>query len=171
MSEVRQILAVLREGDEAHLSRSPMPTLDDLSALAAEVERAGLPVSVEVLGRRGTVPAGIDLAAYRVVQEALTNCLKHSGAGRADVTVTYSGAAVEIDVVDDGRRVASGPDAGVAAGHGLVGMRERVAIYGGDLEVGRRAGGGFRVHATFPLPVPPGRLPAEAAWVGVEAGP
>jgi signal transduction histidine kinase len=172
MSEIRQILAVLRDGDNAEgaLSRSPMPTLDDLPALAAEVDRAGLPVVVEVLGRRGAVPAGIDLAAYRVVQEALTNCLKHSGARRADVTVTYGGAAVEVDVVDDGR-LNPGVPPGVAAGHGLVGMRERVAIYDGQLAVGHRPGGGFRVHATFPLAVQEGGLPAGTAPVGVEAGP
>jgi signal transduction histidine kinase len=123
-----------------------------------------------VVGRRGSVPAGIDLAAYRVVQEALTNCLKHSGARRADVTVTYGGAAVEIDVVDDGPR-ASVPQPGVTAGHGLVGMRERVVIYDGELAVGPRPGGGFRVHATFPLAVQNAGLPVETAPVGVEAGP
>jgi signal transduction histidine kinase len=172
MSEIRQILAVLRDGDAAEgaLSRSPMPTLDDLPALAAEVDRAGLPVVVEVLGRRGAVPAGIDLAAYRVVQEALTNCLKHSGARRADVTVTYGSAAVDVDVVDDGPH-APVPPSDVAAGHGLVGMRERVAIYDGELAVGHRPGGGFRVHATFPLAVQEGGPAAETAPVGVEARP
>jgi signal transduction histidine kinase len=172
MSEIRQILAVLREGDTAEgaLSRSPMPTLDDLPALAAEVHRAGLPVVVDVLGRRATVPAGIDLAAFRVVQEALTNCLKHSGARQAFVTVTYGSTAVDIEVVDDGRH-APVPDPGLVGGHGLVGMRERVAIYDGELAVGRRPGGGFRVHATFPLPQAEGALPAAAAPVGVEARP
>jgi signal transduction histidine kinase len=172
MAEIRQILAVLREGDTAEgaLSRSPMPTLDDLPALAAEVHRAGLPVVIDVLGRRAAVPAGIDLAAYRVVQEALTNCLKHSGARQAIVTVTYGSTAVDIEVVDDGRH-APVPDPGLAGGHGLVGMRERVAIYDGKLAVGRRPGGGFRVHATFPLSLTEGELPAAGARVGVEARP
>jgi signal transduction histidine kinase len=152
MSEMRQILGALREADAAGepLPRSPTPTLDDLGALAAKVEGAGLPVDVLVTGNRAAVPAGIDLAAYRVVQEALTNCLKHSGADRATVTVTYGPAGVELEVVDDGRRPVTVPVTGSSAGHGLTGMRERVAIYDGSLSVGRGPRGGFRVHATFP---------------------
>ena len=84
MSEMRQIVGMLREGGNGQVSRSPMPTLDDLPALAAEFERAGLPVEVDVLGIRRQVPSGIDLAAYRVVQEALTNCLKHAHATRGE---------------------------------------------------------------------------------------
>ena len=153
MAEMRQIVGMLRQnGGGGQVSRSPMPMLDDLPALAAECERAGLPVEVEVLGSRGQVPSGIDLAAYRVVQEALTNCLKHAGATRATVTLTYHAAAVEIEVVDDGKNAAAPEDA--PAGHGLLGMRERVAVYAGELSVGPLDGGGFRVHATFPCAEP-----------------
>ena len=157
MSEMRQIVGMLREGSSnGQPSRSPMPTLDDLHALAADFERAGVPVEVEVLGTRLEIPPGIDLAAYRVVQEALTNCLKHAGATLATVTLTYREAAVEIEVVDDGG-AATVPDGG-SAGHGLIGMRERVAIYAGELSVGPGTGGGFRVHATFPFTQPVPRL-------------
>jgi signal transduction histidine kinase len=89
----------------------------------------------------------VDLSAYRIVQEALTNTLRHAGAARAEVVVRYAGAGVEVEVTDDGR----GPAAnGVAAGHGLAGMRERVGMFGGELEVGAREGGGFRVRAMLP---------------------
>jgi signal transduction histidine kinase len=152
MAEMRQILGALREADTTGepLPRSPTPTLNDLGALAAKVDGAGLPVAIHVRGVRGAVPAGIDLAAYRVVQEALTNCLKHSRAGCAEVTVTYRPTGVELEVLDDGRQLVAVPDSGVHAGHGLTGMRERVAIYDGSLSVGRGPRGGFRVHATFP---------------------
>ena len=152
MAEMRQILGMLRDGStDGQISRSPMPTLDDLHTLAGEFARTGLPVEVEVVGNRQEIPAGIDLAAYRVVQEALTNCLKHARASQATVTLTYRTAAVEIEVVDDGGTTASDQDGSTSAGHGLIGMRERVAIYAGELSVGPMVGGGFRVHATFPF--------------------
>ena len=151
MSEMRQIVGMLREGG-GERSRSPMPTLDDLPALAAEFERAGQPVTLQVVGTRSQVPSGIDLAAYRVVQEALTNCLKHARASRATVTVTYRENAVEVDVVDDGSQPPA--DGRAPAGHGLVGMRERVGLYGGSLDAGRRSDGGFLVRARLPVEAP-----------------
>jgi signal transduction histidine kinase len=154
MAEMRQIVGMLRQGVGGDLPRSPTPTLDDLPALAAEFERAGQPVAVEVRGHRRHVPPGIELAAYRVVQEALTNCLKHAGAARASVTLTYFDAALEIEVVDDGRQPVPAEGGGPAPGHGLIGMRERVAVYAGELSVGPGAEGGFRVHATFPCAEP-----------------
>jgi signal transduction histidine kinase len=152
LSEMRQLLSLLRDGDPGTTRpRSPTPTLSDLPALVAQVEAAGLPVELSLSGGRGQLPAGIELAAYRVVQEALTNCLKHSAASRAAVTVTYGPSAVDVEVVDDGRALVTVPSTVPVAGHGLAGMRERVAIYGGQLSVGPRPAGGFRVHASFPL--------------------
>ncbi len=116
----------------------------------ARVGEAGLPTTLEVHGVPVTLTTGVGLAAYRVVQEALTNCLKHSGATSASVDVTYQPSGLEVVVSDDGR---GGVDAepGTPAGQGLPGMRERVAAYGGDLSVGERPGGGFLVRASFPV--------------------
>jgi signal transduction histidine kinase len=115
---------------------------------------AGVPVATEVVGERGEVPIGVDLAAYRIVQEALTNVLKHAGRAKVDVRVRYELGAVHVEVVDYGRGAASdrGDANGVAAtgsGNGLVGMRERAALYDGELDAGPRPGGGYRVAATL----------------------
>lgn len=156
LSEMRAILGTLRDGDGStgQVPSEPAPTLDDLDALALQVRSAGLPVAVSVVGQRTVTPPGVDLAAYRVVQEALTNCLRHSGASRASVAVDYRVDGLEVEVVDDGPRpteaAASELAAVATAGHGIAGMRERVAIYGGDLSVGPGADGGFRVRAWFP---------------------
>ena len=153
MTEMRHLLGILREGEgesEAAASpRTPSPSLEDIDALVARVGEAGLDATVTVRGSRGTVTAGVDLAAYRIVQEALTNCLKHSGAKQASVLVAYRPHEVEVEVVDDGRG-ASAEEAQAVTGHGVAGMRERVAMYGGDLIVGGRPAGGFSVQATFP---------------------
>ncbi|MGB7819963.1 MAG: sensor histidine kinase [Ornithinibacter sp.] len=156
MTEMRTLLGVLRdgetEGEGAPLA--PPPTLTDVSSLVARVGHAGLPAVVEVHGVPSEVPPGVGLAAYRVVQEALTNCLRHSGATCASVDVTYRPNQVEILVADDGSGLGHGrPDP--ARGHGLSGMRERVAAYGGELATGDRPEGGFRVRATFPLVAKP----------------
>ncbi len=151
MAEMRSLLGILRdggtEGDES--PRAPAPTLDDLRPLVARVGQAGIPTTMAVHGTPFVVPPGVGLAAYRIVQEALTNCLKHSSATCASVDLTYRHNEVEIVVTDDGK----GPDRGVqpATGHGVAGMRERVSAYGGDLTIGERPGGGFRVLAVLPV--------------------
>ena len=108
---------------------------------------AGLPVELRIEGDPVPLPAGIDLTAYRLVQEGLTNAIKHAGANRAEVLVRYADGQVELTVSDDG----SGTGDGDGGGHGLVGMRERVSVYGGDLEAGPRPEGGFRLRAILPV--------------------
>ncbi len=145
LAEARRLLGMLRRDGEPD-GLAPQPGLDQLDGLVEQVRRAGLPVALTVAGDAAPLPAGLDLCAYRIVQEGLTNALKHAGAGaRAEVRVGYAPAALEIDVRDDGR--GGGP---AGAGHGLIGMRERVALYGGELEAGPEAGGGFGVHARLP---------------------
>ncbi len=151
MAEMRHLLGILRDDEESASPRAPAPTLSDLEALVDRVGEAGLPATLTVTGDRAAVPPGVDLAAYRIVQEALTNCLKHAAATHAAVEVTYSDAAVTVEVTDDGRGTAGAE----TRGHGLAGMRERVAMYDGDLSVGARAEGGFRVHAVLPLAAAP----------------
>jgi signal transduction histidine kinase len=112
-------------------------------------ERAGLPVRLEIEGERAALPAGVDLCAYRVVQEGLTNALKHAGPAHAEVVLRYAPRALDVEVRDDGRGVANLN--GDGAGHGLIGMRERVALYGGELTAGARDGGGFEIRAHLPL--------------------
>lgn len=151
MAEMRHLLGILRDEGDSASPRAPAPTLADLAALVDRVGEAGLPATLTVTGDRAAVPPGVDLAAYRIVQEALTNCLKHAAATHAAVGVTYSDAAVTVEVTDDGR----GATGAEVRGHGLAGMRERVAMYDGDLSVGARTEGGFRVHAVLPLVVAP----------------
>jgi signal transduction histidine kinase len=129
---------------------APEPGLAELRTLVESCEDAGLPVELTIEGRPETALApGVDLAAYRVVQEALTNAIKHAGPARAWVTVRYAPQALDLEISDDGRATPTNGD-----GHGLLGMRERVALYGGDLEAGPRAAGGYVVHARFPLEQP-----------------
>jgi signal transduction histidine kinase len=137
---------VLR-GDDDAVALAPQPSLAEVATLAEQVREAGLPVEVTVTGDARELPAGLDLSAYRVVQEALTNALKHAGAARARVLVHYGEDHVAVEVSDDG----VGGVNGAAGGHGLVGMRERVAVYGGELETGPRPGGGYAVRARLPL--------------------
>jgi signal transduction histidine kinase len=145
--ELRRLLGVLREEDAA-AERGPQPGLADLDVLIADVEEAGLPVELLVAGEPVPLPSGIDLSAYRIVQEALTNSLKHAGRARATVALTYSKDVLELEVSDDGR----GNAASNGAGHGLAGMRERVALYGGELEYGPQPGDGYLVRARLPVP-------------------
>jgi signal transduction histidine kinase len=144
--EMRRLLAAMRrDGDEAELV--PQPGLDGLDALVEEVSRAGLPVQVHVDGERVPLPRAIDLSAFRIVQEGLTNALKHAQATRADVTVRYLPDEVQLEVRDDG--VGSSTIDGL--GHGLVGIRERVKIYGGEMAAGSANGGGFVLTTRLPL--------------------
>jgi signal transduction histidine kinase len=141
MAEMRRLLGVLHPGE--HAEYTPQPTLGELDALVERTRAAGVPVALVVDGERRELPAGLDLAAYRVVQEALTNVLKHGGGAPTDVHVHYRAAAVEVRIADRGGGAARAPLQG--SGQGLVGMRERVRMYGGELHAGPRAGGGFEV--------------------------
>jgi signal transduction histidine kinase len=152
LTELRRLLGVLRQDSEPQGDLAPVPGLADLNSLLAEVAKAGLAVRLRVEGTPSQVPAGVDLSAYRIVQEALTNVVRHAGPARAQVVVCYRDREVTVEVTDDGRGVgAVAGDGRARAGHGLVGMRERVAAFGGDLEVGPRPGGGFRVAARLPF--------------------
>ena len=113
-----------------------------------QVREAGLPVELSVEGERRELPAGIELSAYRIVQEALTNSLKHAGDAHAEVLVRYGPDSLELEIADNG---SPGTSSATPGGHGLVGMRERVALYGGKLDAGRRESGGFVVHVMLPV--------------------
>ncbi len=147
LGEVRQVLGALRAPGEA--PRSPAPGLDRLPELLDQATTAGLTAEVAVEGERVALPPGADLAAFRIVQEALTNIVRHSGARTARVRLAYTPDAVEVLVDDDGPAVTGGDSGG---GNGLVGMRERAAALGGTVAAGPRPGGGFRVRARLPLP-------------------
>jgi signal transduction histidine kinase len=152
LEELRRLLGVLRQEDEPRGDLAPVPGLADLDSLLAEVARAGLAVRLRVEGTPAPLPAGVDLSAYRIVQEALTNVVKHASPAQAQVVVGYRDQDVRVEVIDDGRvTVTSVSDGRVGSGHGLIGMRERVQAFGGDLEAGPRPGGGFRVAARLPL--------------------
>jgi signal transduction histidine kinase len=143
LAEIRRVLGVIRS-DPGAPTYTPAPGLDSLPQLAEQVTNAGLLVEVKVAGNLDDLPPGVGLAAYRIVQEALTNTLRHAGAQHVLVHLDHMAGTLLIEVTDDGR----GPNAGAAGGgHGLVGMRERVAVYGGSLETGRGPNGGFRVSA------------------------
>lgn len=157
LSEMRRMLGLLRGPEEDEPGGlAPAPGLDDLDALVADVVRSGLTVEVRVTGERTQIPAGVDLAAYRIVQEALTNVIKHAGRVKATVAVHYAADALTVNVDDDGPRRAgvAGEPVPPANGHGLVGMRERVAMYRGVLEVGPGPDGGFHVGARLPFGAP-----------------
>jgi signal transduction histidine kinase len=145
IADLQQLVGVLRQDQGDDLA--PQPSLQRLPELVEHMRRAGLPVELTVQGRRGPLPAGVELSAFRIIQEALTNTLKHAGPAQAGVTVRYGNGSVELEVVDDGQ----GPPPGRprSGSKGLVGMRERVSLYGGRLDVGARPGGGFRVHAVL----------------------
>ncbi|MGH8826516.1 MAG: sensor histidine kinase, partial [Jiangellaceae bacterium] len=127
----------------------PQPRLSDLPALAEQLSSTGLPVQVTVAGEPPELPIGVELTGFRIVQEALTNTIKHAGPSQATVHIRYRPDEVVIVVTDDGRGLAATLDSGTP-GHGLIGMRERVALYGGTLSVGPRSGGGFQVSAHIP---------------------
>jgi signal transduction histidine kinase len=146
LAEMRRLLGMLRRDDE-QIALAPQPSLRHLDALAAQIREAGLPVDLSIQGEPIELPPGVDLSAYRIVQEALTNALKHAGPATARVLVRYGKDDLELEITDTGR-AASASD---GEGHGLVGMRERVSLYGGNIEAGPRDGGGFAVKARLPL--------------------
>jgi signal transduction histidine kinase len=152
LTELRRLLGVLRQADEPQGDLAPVPGLADLEGLLAEVAKAGLAVKLRVNGTRPPLPAGVELSAYRIIQEALTNVVKHAGPAHAQVTIRYRDQDVTVEVTDDGRGVVTSfSDGRAGTGHGLIGMRERVQAFGGDLQTGPRPGGGFRVAARLPL--------------------
>jgi signal transduction histidine kinase len=146
LAEMRRLLAAMRrEGDQAEFS--PQPGLDGLDSLLDEIGRAGLPVELRVDGDPFPLPRGVDLSAYRIVQEGLTNALKHAQASNADVTVCYRPDELEIEVRDNGHGSATSD----GLGHGLIGVRERVKIYGGKMSAGTAINGGFVLSTRLPL--------------------
>jgi signal transduction histidine kinase len=146
MAELRRMLGILRGATDG-AGLDPPPRLAHLDRLVKQVNRTGASVELEVAGEPRPLASGLELCAYRVVQEALTNVVKHAGSARAQVTVSYGERDLTLEVTDDG----PGPVNGQPGGHGLAGMRERVALYAGELETGPRPGGGFRVQARFPF--------------------
>jgi len=149
--EMRRLLGLLRSYDEGG-DRAPQPGMESLEELVERTRRAGLPVELEVSGRSRPLPPGVDLSAYRIVQEALTNALKHAGDARAGVRVTYGPRRLDLHVFDDGQ--GPSPQSNGSEGHGLIGMEQRVSLYGGTLHTGPREGGGYEVRAALPLPAP-----------------
>jgi signal transduction histidine kinase len=143
---MRRMVGVLRRPEEAP-ALAPQPSLEHIDRLIAQTREAGLRVELRIEGDPEPLPASVDLTAYRLVQEGLTNAIKHARAQHAEVLVRYEDGHVELTVTDDG----SGGGAGESGGHGLVGMRERVSVYGGELEAGPLAEGGYRLHARLPL--------------------
>ncbi|MEV7792559.1 histidine kinase [Streptomyces sp. NPDC087512] len=152
LDELRATVGLLRQSDDPRAPTEPAPGLDRLDDLVATFRHAGLHVEVARADQNTTLPASVDLAAYRIIQEALTNVRKHAGPrAKAEVSVVRVGPDIEVTVLDDG---SGEPDAGTGdggGGHGLLGMRERVAAVGGALTTGPRYGGGFRVHAILPV--------------------
>jgi len=147
MGELRRMLAVLRDHSEVG-ELAPQPSLRQLDVLLAQMQTAGMPVRLALEGSVDDLPKGVDLSAYRIIQEALTNSLKHSSHSKVDVLVRRIDNAIEVEVQDAGPAL-NGDAAGV--GHGLIGMRERTALYGGVFEAGSRNDGGFDVKATLPI--------------------
>ncbi|MGW1600744.1 sensor histidine kinase [Streptomyces eurythermus] len=181
MTELRHLLGLLApaqdgtDGDPGPGARAtgaplaPQPGLDRLGPLVDRISFAGLPVEVHVSGEPCPLPQGVDVTAYRIIQEALTNALRHGDGGTARVTVRYAGHALRVEILSTGPSVLTGnaPSAtgggspppasrphGEGTGRGLLGLRERVAVYGGELDARRRLGGGFRVRARIPLDRP-----------------
>lgn len=152
LADMRRMLGILGRGPDSGAELAPMPSLDRLGELLEQVRAAGTPVELSVTGERRPLDPGVELSAYRIIQEALTNAMRHAPGARTRVTVGYSATALDIQVDDDGsgtadaarRRTTDG------SGHGLIGMRERVALFGGDFEAGA-TGRGFRVAARLPL--------------------
>ncbi|MFD4506129.1 sensor histidine kinase [Streptomyces sp. NPDC058457] len=170
MTDLRHLLGLLApapDGEDGTVSAdgpgpglAPQPGLDRLGHLVDRISFAGLPVEVRVSGEPRPLPQGIDLTAYRIVQEALTNALRHGDGGKAEVTVRYADHALRVEVLNTGPSVLTGAAPAVpgphraGTGRGLLGLRERVAVYGGDLDARRRLGGGYRVRARIPLDRP-----------------
>ena len=148
LGEMRRLLGAMRLGADA-AELAPQPGLDRLEGLVHEIRRAGLPVELRIDGEPFRLPAAIDLSAYRIVQEGLTNALKHAHANRASVDIRYAADELRIQVSDDGDGASARPGDGL--GHGLVGVRERVRLYGGEMTAAPANGGGFRLTTSLPL--------------------
>jgi signal transduction histidine kinase len=156
LSDMERMLGVLRATD-SQSAPGPQPGLAQLTSLAANISEAGIQVDVKLEGDQLEVPASVDLSAYRIVQEALTNCLKHSGASHASVTVRYGPDDLEVEVVDNGRGAATPQGRAGSGGRGQLGMRERAALFGGEITIGPVSpSGGYRVRALLPFKSPPG---------------
>jgi signal transduction histidine kinase len=152
LGELRRVLQAVRPQAGEQDRWASQPGLSGLDGLLARVRATGLTVTGRVDGAPADLPAGLDLAAYRIVQEALTNTLKHARAETAEVTFRYSPAGLFLEVLDDGRPTAPAGPHGPAPGRGLIGIRERAALHGGTCDAGPRTGGGFGVRVSFPLP-------------------
>jgi signal transduction histidine kinase len=150
LQELRNFLGVLDPGDDNVAVLAPQPGTADVEALLQRVADAGLPVELRVRGERKALPPGLDLAAYRVVQEGLTNALKYAQRARTEVVLDFRADGIEVEVLDEG----PGKAAEATVGRGLSGLRERVALYGGSFEAGRRPSGGFAVRAWLPSTLP-----------------
>jgi len=150
LTEMRRMLGLMPTGAEGHAALAPQPGLQHLDELIAKVEEAGLPVTLRLEGEQLQLPPGVDLSAYRIVQEGLANALKHAHGSQAEVVVRFDERSLHLEVVDDGE---GGEGVPGELGRGLVGMRERVALYGGTLEAGPRDGGGFVLSADLPIEV------------------
>ena len=146
LADLRRLFGIVR-GEEGDAALAPQPGLARLDALLEQSRKAGLPVEVAIEGKRRMLPPGVDLTAYRIVQESLTNALKHAGPACAQVTIRYGREVLDLEITDDGRRTRNGE----GTGHGLVGMRERVALYGGEFEAGPRRRDGYAVRARLPI--------------------
>ena len=147
--QLNRLLGVLRASNGAKPDRSPQPGIDQLPGLVEELRAAGLEVDARIEGVAAPLPPALDLSAYRILQEATTNVLKHARAHRVDIRVHYSASMLALDVRDNG--AGNGTDSASSSGHGLIGMRERVALFGGQLHAGRDPAGGFSVHARLPI--------------------
>lgn len=144
LGEMGRLIEMLRKDDEGSDDLAPQPGIENLDLLIEQVAKAGLPTELRVEGDPVPLPRGVEVSAYRIVQEALTNALRHAGPARAVVAVRYHPREIELEIVDDGSS-SSGEEGG---GHGLIGMRERVAVYGGEFHAGPRPDGGYAVRAT-----------------------
>jgi signal transduction histidine kinase len=159
LSEMRRMLDLLRDDHPSALDLAPQPTVNDLHDVVRQCTDSGIPTQLMIMGEPTSRSVGQEMAAYRIAQEALTNVIKHAGLhAHAMVRVQYRPDDIRLEVTDDGVG-ASSHDINAATGHGLVGMRERVELYGGDFRVGPRPGGGFRVAATIPFDHEPSRAP------------
>jgi signal transduction histidine kinase len=159
LAELRRLLQVLRNEDTAGVPRIPQPDAESLAELVERVRQAGVPVRLEIEGTLAGLPAGVSLGVYRIVQESLTNTLKHAGQGaRADVRILRGEELIDVVVSDDGAGKATAmvpAERALPGGNGVIGMRERANVYGGSLAVGPAPGGGWRVHATLPVRLAP----------------
>jgi signal transduction histidine kinase len=150
LAEMERTLGILRAAEEGDDGLSPQPGLEQVNKLAEQVTQAGVPVEVTIEGvPPALLPASLNLSAYRIVQEALTNVLKHAGPARARVAIRYASDRLELEITDDGRGMSERDDA--EGRRGLIGMRERVALFGGQLDAGPEPEGGFRVSARLPI--------------------